>query len=44
MEWKIKHIFNFKTDQQWGHGYCAFGFHGKTGTQYMLQWNEHWLG
>lgn len=44
MEWKIKHIFNFTADQQWGHGYCAFGFHGRTGTQYMLQWNEHWLG
>ncbi len=44
MEWKIKHIFNFTADQQWGHGYCAFGFHGKTGTQYLLQWNEHWLG
>lgn len=44
MEWKIKHIFNFTADQQWSHGYCAFGFHGKTGTQYLLQWNEHWLG
>lgn len=44
MEWRIKHIFNFTADKQWGQGYCAFGFHGKTGTQYMLQWNEHWLG
>ena len=44
MEWKIKHIFNFTADKQWGQGFCAFGFHGKTGTQYMLQWNEHWLG
>ena len=44
MEWKVKHVFNFTADKQWGQGFCAFGFHGKTGTQYMLQWNEHWLG
>lgn len=44
MEWKIKHIFNYTEEKQWGHGHCAFGFHGKTGTQYVLQYNEHWVG
>jgi len=44
MEWRIKRIFNFTPQKQWGQGYCALGFHGKSGTQYMLQYNEHWLG
>jgi len=44
MNWKIKHIFNFTAEKQWGHGFCAFGFHGKTGSQYVLQYDEHWLG
>ena len=44
MEWKIKHIFNFTTDKQWRQGFCCVGFHGETGTQYMSQWDEHWLG
>ncbi|UCB42356.1 MAG: hypothetical protein JSV77_07785 [Dehalococcoidales bacterium] len=44
MEWKIKHIFNFEKDRLWGSGYAFFGFHGKKGDQYLLQWDEHWLG
>jgi len=44
MNWRIKHIFNFTEEKQWGHGHCAFGFHGRTGSQYVLQYNEHWLG
>ena len=44
MEWRIKHIFNFTAQKQWGQGFCAFGFHGKRGSQYVLQYNEHWLG
>jgi hypothetical protein len=44
MAWRIRHIFNFTAQKQWGQGFCAFGFHGKRGTQYMLQYNEHWLG
>ena len=44
MEWKIKHIFNFEQDKLWGNGYVHFGFHDKKGKQYMLQWDEHWLG
>lgn len=43
-EWKIKHIFNFTAPKLWGQGYCAFGFHGKNGAQYLLQYDEHWLG
>lgn len=44
MEWRIKHIVNFTAQKQWGQGFCAFGFHGKGGSQYALQYNEHWLG
>lgn len=44
MEWRIRHVLNLTADKQWSQGYCAFGFHGKDGTQYMLQYNEHWLG
>ncbi len=44
MEWKIKHIFNFTADKRWAQGFCCVGFHGETGTQYMSQWDEHWLG
>ena len=44
MEWRIKSILNFSAQKQWGEGFCAFGFHGKGGTQYVLQYNEHWLG
>jgi len=44
MEWRIKHVLNFTAQKQWGQGFCAFGFHGKSGAQYMLQYNEHWLG
>ena len=44
MTWKIKHIFNFKQDKLWGNGYFHFGFHDQKGNQYMLQWDEHWLG
>ena len=44
MKWQIKHIFNFEQEKLWGHGFCLFGFHGKKGEQYLLQWDEHWLG
>jgi len=44
MGWRIKHIFNFLKNEPWSHGFCHFGFHGRTGAQYMLHYNEHWLG
>jgi hypothetical protein len=44
MKWKVKHIFNFTKDKLWGAGFCQFGFHDNKGNQYMLQWDEHWLG
>ena len=44
MEWRIRRILNFAAQKQWGEGFCAFGFHGKGGAQYVLQYNEHWLG
>jgi hypothetical protein len=44
MGWRIRHISNFTAGKPWGQGYCAFGFHGKGGAQYLLQYNEHWLG
>jgi len=44
MAWRIRHIFNFTAQQTWGQGFCAFGFHGSRGTQYLLQYDEHWLG
>jgi hypothetical protein len=44
MRWRIKHIFNFPRNRPWQKGHCAFGFHGERGTQYLLQYNEHWLG
>lgn len=44
MNWHIKHIFNFPPDKPWEHGYVNFGFHGRSGAQYFLHYNEHWLG
>ncbi len=44
MQWRIKHIFNFPPDKPWEHGYVNFGFHGRSGAQYFLHYNEHWLG
>lgn len=44
MEWRIKHIFNFPPDKPWDRGYVNFGFHGQSGAQYFLHYNEHWLG
>ncbi len=44
MQWRIKHIFNLSEEKPWQDGFVNFGFHGKTGTQYFLQYNEHWLG
>jgi DNA-binding beta-propeller fold protein YncE len=44
MNWQIKHIFNYPKDKHWEKGYAHFGFHGKKGDQYLLQWDEHWLG
>ncbi len=44
MEWNIKHIFNFTQKKPWEHGFCHFGFHGKKGTQYLLHYDENWLG
>jgi hypothetical protein len=44
VEWRIRHIFNYTAQKQWGKGFCAFGFHGKRGSQYLLQYNEHWFG
>jgi hypothetical protein len=44
MEWRIKHIFNFSPDKQWGSGYAGFGFQDSKGNQYMLEWSQHWLG
>jgi hypothetical protein len=44
MEWRIKRIFNFPKDKLWRNGYAQFGFHGKNGNQYLLQYDEHWLG
>lgn len=44
MNWRIKHIFNFPPDKPWAHGYVNFGFHGRSGAQYFLDYGEHWLG
>jgi hypothetical protein len=44
MKWKIKHIFNFTQDKPWRNGFCQFGFHDNEGNQYLLQYDEHWLG
>jgi len=44
MEWRIARIFNLSEEKQWEGGFCAFGFHGPDGTQYMLQWSQDWLG
>jgi hypothetical protein len=44
MKWGIKHIFNFTNTRPWRNGFCQFGFHGKKGTQYLVQYFEHWLG
>lgn len=44
MDWRIARILNLSEDRQWEDGFCAFGFHGADGTQYMLQWNQDWLG
>ncbi|MCC6146468.1 MAG: hypothetical protein IT308_02755 [Anaerolineaceae bacterium] len=44
MEWRIKRIFNFTENKSWEQGFVKFGFHGKRGTQYFLDYNEHWLG
>jgi hypothetical protein len=44
MKWRIKHIFNFPPDKPWAQGYVYFGFHGRSGAQYLLQYDEHWLG
>jgi hypothetical protein len=44
MEWKIKHVFNFEPEKLWGHGFCLYGYYGKRGEQYLLQWSEHWVG
>ncbi|MEW5872285.1 MAG: hypothetical protein AB1894_23685 [Chloroflexota bacterium] len=44
MEWKIKHIFNFTEGKSWEQGFVKFGFHGRQGARYFLDYNEHWLG
>ncbi len=44
MRWQIKHIFNYPAEKPWGNGYAHFGFHDRNNNQYMLQWDEHWLG
>jgi len=44
MNWRIKRIFNFSADRPWQEGYVHFGFHGRGGAQYLLQYDEHWLG
>lgn len=44
MRWRIKHIFNLSQEKPWEHGFVNFGFHGRKGTQYLLHYNEHWLG
>jgi len=44
MKWRIKHIFNFPPEKPWERGYANFGFHGQSGAQYFLDYNEHWLG
>jgi len=44
VDWRIRRIFNFSPERWWADGCCAFGFHGRDGTQYVLQWDQHWLG
>ncbi len=44
MNWRIKHILNFPPEKLWERGYVSFGFHGRSGAQYFLHYNEHWLG
>jgi hypothetical protein len=44
MEWKVKYIFNFDNVKPWKNGRFGFGFYGKKGESYMLQWDENWLG
>ncbi len=44
MNWSIEHVFNFTQDKPWGGGFCQFGFHGRSGNQYLLSYEEHWIG
>ncbi len=44
MKWQVKRIFNFTGEKPWGGGCAQFGFHDRQGNQYLLQWDQHWLG
>jgi hypothetical protein len=44
MKWQIKHIFNYPREKRWGGGCAHFGFHDSEGQQYLLEWDDHWLG
>ncbi len=43
-KYPVKHIFNFDPNRPWHAGFCQFGFHGRRGAQYLLNYNAHWLG
>ncbi len=44
MKWHIEKIINFNQNQLWDKGYSHFGFHDYFGKQYILDYENNWVG
>lgn len=44
MEWVIEKILNFSQEKLWGEGFSHLGFHDFYGKQYVLDYDNSWVG
>lgn len=42
--WRINRVINFSDEKAWREGYTHFGFHDLKGNQYVLDYDQGWLG
>ena len=44
ISWSIERIINFQKDKHWADGYAHVGFHDRAGHQYVVGYDNGWVG
>ena len=44
MNWSIERVINYQQGKLWGYGFSQFGFIDSQGGQYILDYDNHWIG
>ncbi|MBS4539201.1 hypothetical protein GOQ27_12065 [Clostridium sp. D2Q-11] len=44
MKWVVDKVINFSQEKSWGKGFAHLGFHDYFGKQYVLDYDNHWIG